>query len=403
MSRAQLFQRITDQASRPNPYPLYEELRETRVAPQDNGSYLVGRYYDVKALLHDPRISSDLHNRGPGLPGADRAGDGPESFLKLDPPEHDRLRRLTTRQFGPPHSPDRIDSMRGELAALVTKLVDGLDGKERIDIVDDFAYPFPVTVICRLLGVPHEEEPRFHAWADALVAAIDPRRASADNDQVKVAQKAQMEMAMFMAGLIEDRRREPGDDMLSGLANDSGPDGQLNTVELVTNSILLFIAGHETTVNLITNGMLTLLRNPDVLERLRAEPQLMPQAVEELLRFEPPVHLLGQRTPIVDIEIDGVTVPKGSPLVLALASANRDPERFVDADKFVPDRTDNQHVGLGSGIHSCFGAPLARLEGQMALAELIRRLPNPRLVEDPPPYRPNPVLRGPRHLLVDCG
>ncbi len=124
--------------------------------------------------------------------------------------------------------------------------------------------------------------------------------------------------------------------MLSGLANDSGPDGQLNTVELVTNSILLFIAGHETTVNLITNGMLTLLRNPHVLERLRAEPQLMPQAVEELLRFEPPVHLLGQRTPIVDIEIDGVTVPKGSPLVLALASANRDPERFVDADKFVP-------------------------------------------------------------------
>lgn len=208
---------------------------------------------------------------------------------------------------------------------------------------------------------------------------------------------------MFMAGLIEDRRRDPGDDMLSGLANDSGPDGQLNTVELVTNSILLFIAGHETTVNLITNGMLTFLRNPDVLERLRAEPELMPQAVEELLRFEPPVHLLGQRTPIVDIEIDGVTVPKGSPLVLALASANRDPERFVDADKFVPDRTDNQHVGLGSGIHSCFGAPLARLEGQMALAELIRRLPNPRLVEDPPPYRPNPVLRGPRHLLVDCG
>ncbi|MFC0447711.1 cytochrome P450 [Rhodococcus jostii] len=403
MSRAQLFQRITDQSSRPDPYPLYEELRETRVAPQDDGSYLVGRYYDVMALLHDPRISSDLHNRGAGLPGADRAGNAPDSFLKLDPPEHDRLRRLTTRQFGPPHSPGRIDSMRDELANLVTDLVDGLDGKERIDIVDDFAYPFPVSVICRLLGVPHEEEPRFHAWADELVAAIDPRHNAGGNPRAEAAQKAQMEMAMFMAGLIEERRRNPSDDMLSGLANDSGPDGQLDTVELVTNSILLFIAGHETTVNLITNGMLTLLRNPEALERLRTETELMPQAVEELLRFEPPVHLLGQRTPIVDIEIDGVTVPKGSPLVLALASANRDPERFDAADKFVPDRADNQHVGLGSGIHSCFGAPLARLEGQMALAELIRRLPNPRLVEDPPPYRPNPVLRGPRHLLVDCG
>ncbi|MBC2640074.1 MULTISPECIES: cytochrome P450 [unclassified Rhodococcus (in: high G+C Gram-positive bacteria)] len=403
MSRAQLFQRITDQASRPNPYPLYEELRETRVAPQDDGSYLVGRYYDVMALLHDPRISSDLHNRGAGLPGADRASNAPDSFLKLDPPEHDRLRRLTTRQFGPPHSPHRIDSMRGELATLVTELVDGLDGKERIDVVDDFAYPFPVSVICRLLGVPHEEEPRFHAWADELVASIDPRHNAGGNPRAEAAQKAQMEMAMFMAGLIEERRRNPGDDMLSGLANDSSPDGQLDTVELVTNSILLFIAGHETTVNLITNGMLTLLRNPEALERLRAEPELMPHAVEELLRFEPPVHLLGQRTPIVDIDIDGVTVPKGSPLVLALASANRDPERFDDADRFVPDRKDNQHVGLGSGIHSCFGAPLARLEGQMALTELIRRLPNPRLVEDPPPYRPNPVLRGPRHLLVDCG
>jgi cytochrome P450 len=292
--------------------------------------------------------------------------------------------------------------MRGELADLVSILVDNLEGKDRIDLVDDFAYPFPVSVICRLLGVPREEEPRFHVWADALVASIEPTRDSDSDAKMKAAQQAQMEMGMFMAGLIEERRKIPGDDMLSGLAADRH-EGGLDTLELVTNSIMLFIAGHETTVNLITNGMLTLLRNPGELDRLKRHPELMPLAVEELLRFEPPVHLVPQRTPIVDIEVGGVTVPKGSPIVLALASANRDPERFTDPDRFVPDRADNQHLGLGSGIHSCFGAPLARLEGQMALNELIRRLPNPRLVEDPPPYRPNPVLRGPRHLMVDCG
>lgn len=402
MSRAQLLERITDQSNRANPYPLYEELRETPAALQDNGSYLVGRYYDVAALLHDPRISSDLHNRRAGMPGADRADNGGPAFIRLDPPEHDRLRRLTTRQFGPPHMPGRVDSMRGELADLVSTLVDNLEGKDRIDLVDDFAYPFPVSVICRLLGVPREEEPRFHVWADALVASIEPTRDSDSDAKMKAAQQAQMEMGMFMAGLIEERRKNPGDDMLSGLAADHH-EGGLDTLELVTNSIMLFIAGHETTVNLITNGMLTLLRNPDELDRLKRHPELMPLAVEELLRFEPPVHLVPQRTPIVDVEVGGVTVPKGSPIVLALASANRDPERFTDPDRFVPDRADNQHLGLGSGIHSCFGAPLARLEGQMALNELIRRLPNPRLVEDPPPYRPNPVLRGPRHLMVDCG
>jgi cytochrome P450 len=400
MTTDTLLQRILDPTSRPNPYPLWAELRETRVAEQQNGSFMVGRYFDIVSLLHDPRVSSDKRHRTSGgqVPSVDDYSAESQllPFIGQDPPEHDRLRRIVTTQFGPPHCAGKVDSMRGELDEIISSLVDGIVDKGRIDIVDDFAYPFPVTVICRLLGVPKEDETRFHVWADKLVAAIDPTGQTKATD-------AQAEMEVYMADLIEERRKNPQDDMLTGLAVEDSPEGRLSTAELAVNAIMLFIAGHETTVNLITNGTLTLLRNPDVLERLRREPELMPQAIEEMLRFEPPVQMMPSRTPIVDIELAGVTVPKGSQLILALAAGDRDPQRFEDPDRYVPDRRDNQHLSFGTGIHSCFGAPMARLEAQKALAELIRRLPNPRLVEDPPPYRPNPVLRGPRHLMVECG
>lgn len=207
---------------------------------------------------------------------------------------------------------------------------------------------------------------------------------------------------MYLAGLIEERRKNPGEDMLSQLATADGPDGAMTTMEVLSTSALLLIAGHETTVNLITNGMLTLLRHPDVLARLREDAGLAVPIVEELLRYEPPVQLLPQRTTLADIEVAGVTIPEGASLWLILASGNRDPQRFENPDRFDPDRRDIQHLGLGSGIHSCFGAPLARLEAQLALSELARRLENPRLLEDPPPYRQNAVLRGPRHLHVAC-
>jgi cytochrome P450 len=171
--------------------------------------------------------------------------------------------------------------------------------------------------------------------------------------------------------------------------------------DLLATAVLLLVAGHETTVNLIANGMLTLLRYPDVLARLRHEPELTTGLVEELLRYEPPVQMLSSRTALDDIDIAGTTIPKGAPLTLVLAAANRDPNRFPDPDRFDPDRADNAHLGFGGGIHYCFGAPLARVEAQIALPELARRLQNPRLVTDPPPYRDSPVLRGPRHLLVE--
>jgi cytochrome P450 len=189
--------------------------------------------------------------------------------------------------------------------------------------------------------------------------------------------------------------------MLSGLVNDDGPDGRLSPGELMTNAAALLIAGHETTVNLITNGMLTLLRHPNVLQRIRHEPDLAIRAVEELLRYEPPVQWLPNRCALADIDIAGTTIPAGAPITLVIAAGNRDSNHVADPDRFDPDRRDLEHLGFGGGVHYCFGAPLARPETQIALTELARRLENPRLVTDPPPYRLNPLLRGPSYLFVE--
>ncbi|MET7611477.1 cytochrome P450 [Streptomyces seoulensis] len=403
MTEPSLVARITDFANRADPYPLYAELRRTPVLhEEDDAPYVISSYWDIESLLHDPRISSDAANLAAA--GADELNQAentglPPSFIRLDPPEHDRLRRIANSAFGPPHEPRRIDDMRGELHRIVAELIDGLAGETEIDLVDQFAYPFPVTVICRLLGVPREDEPRFRSWVDPLVASLDPEtRQGADPEFVRKAQEARTQLGMYLAGLVEERTKDPRDDMLSDLASGKGPDGAMTMMEVLSTAVLLLIAGHETTVNLIANGMLTLLRHPEYLRRLREEPELAVNIVEELLRYEPPVQLVPQRTCITDIEVRGVTIPKGSRIWLMLAAGNRDPERFKDPDRFDPDRDDLQHLGFGSGIHSCFGAPLARLEAQIALAELARRLENPRLVADPPPYRPNAVLRGPRHL-----
>ncbi|MEV6117337.1 cytochrome P450 [Streptomyces sp. NPDC052109] len=402
MPHASMLRQITDFANRANPYPIYEELRRTPVLHEEDGPYVISSYYDIEALLHDPRISSDAANvtaaGGDELSGPEATG-LPPSFIRLDPPEHDRLRRIANSSFGPPHRPRRIDDMRGDMRETVSGLIDGFGDARQIDLVDQFAYPFPVTMICRLLGVPREDEPSFRAWVDPIVAGLDPdTRTSADSE--RTAQEARLQLGLCLNGLVEQRAREPRDDMLSDLVDSRGPEGAMTTMEVLSTAVLLLIAGHETTVNLITNGMLTLLRHPEVLQRLRDEPGLSVRIVEELLRYEPPVQLLPQRTCIADIEVRGVTIPKGSPIWLVLAAGNRDPERFKDPERFDPDRQDIQHLGFGSGIHSCFGAPLARLEAQTALSELARRLENPRLVEDPPPYRQNAVLRGPRNLNV---
>jgi cytochrome P450 len=403
MAQPSIYEQILDPANRANPYPLYTQLRKTPVARQADGTYVVSTYREIVALLHDHRVSSDPRSH-PELAGAphelEEASGLPLDFIRRDPPEHDRLRELAMRPFGPPDSPGRVEGMRPWLAEVTDGLIDNFSGRSRVDIVDDFAYPLPVTAICRLLGVPREDEPRFHHWADAIVEAGNPAIGTFAERQRRRAQ-VNAELGAYLNKLVDAHARQPGDDLISGMLTDTGPHGPMSRADLVSTAVLLLVAGHETTVNLITNGMLTLLRHPDVLDRLRHEPDLTIPLVEELLRYEPPVQMLTGRSTLADIDLADTTIPKGSPLTLVLAAGNRDPDRFPEPDRFDPDRTDNQHLGYGSGIHYCYGAPLARVEAQVALPALARRLVNPRLVTDPPPYRPSPTLRGPRHLFVD--
>ncbi|WP_369368192.1 cytochrome P450 [Streptomyces sp. CG4] len=395
-----LLERITDYANRPDPYPLYAELREAGVARQMDGSYLVGGYYDIVALFHNPRLSSDRRNRAGSYSGLPADEEEPRPFIRLDDPEHRRLRSLATRPFGPPHSPGRIDAMRDEITRITDELIESLQGRTRVDVVDDFAYPLPVSVICRLLGVPREDEPTFREWSNAIIDSGDIRPGEDLGTSQRAGNQARAQMGRYLVDLAEQRRGRPGDDMLSAFVNDPDPSGGLTREELAATAVLLLVAGHETTVNLITNGVLTLLRHPDQLERLRREPDLLPGAVEELLRYEPPVHLL-ERIPLTHVDVAGTTIPKGVPVLLVLASGNRDPKRFRDPDRFDPTRRDNQHLGFGSGIHICYGAPLARVEAQIALGALLPHLTTATLVEDPPPYRNSAVLRGPRHLPIE--
>jgi cytochrome P450 len=387
-----LFAQVLDPKHRANPYPLYARLRETPVSRQDDGTYVVSTYAEIAALLHDPRMSSDPRKRTapPKLFFASRENPNP-SFVVLDPPEHDRLRRQVMRHF----TPARVQAVRPYVAELARQALDARRGAGRLDVVDELAYPLPVSVICRLLGVPREDEPRFHPWVERLVRGVDPVDERSEEEQRDV-EAAFNELRRYMDDRVAERRARPTADLLSGLAND--PDGMAEP-DLISTLVLLLIAGHETTVNLIDNGMLTLLRYPDALARLRREPELAIPLVEEVLRYEPPVHFVG-RTPLADVEVAGATLPKGAFVVLALAGGNRDPRRFADPDRFVPDRADNAHLGFGGGAHLCVGAPLARMEAQIVLAELARRLVNPRLLADPPPYRAPALLRGPRHLPI---
>jgi cytochrome P450 len=398
-----ILRQIYDYANRANPWPLWAKLRQTPVCwqedgPDEKGTYVVSTYREIEALLHDPRLSSDLRN-STQTGGQTRAPNAAYQFISLDPPEHDRLRRLAMRHFGPPERPEYLEQLRPEILRIVTTLLDQVQGQRQFDLVERFNYQLPVTVICRILGVPREDEPQFKVWASALIENLAERGEAARHRL----EQAQSDLNQYIGELIERHRKQPGDDLLSQMATDTGPEGRMTDLQLVATGVLLLIAGHETTVNLLGNGMLALMRDPAVLERLRGAPELILAAVEEMLRYDGPVQFLPQRTTLDDIALARTTIPKGMLVTLALAAGNRDPARFPDPDpdRFDPERRDNQHLGFGSGIHSCFGAPLARIEAQIAFPELLRRLVHPRPVVDPPPYRPSPLLRGPAQLLIE--
>lgn len=403
--------------NRADPYPFFDQLRKTPVARVAEDTYVVTGYRELMALAHDPRISSDIR-RSPL--SAQRAPDdepraGAEhmqsygrepSIILSDPPDHDRARRQVMRHFGPPHSPDLIPSMEPLIVQLCNELLDkaNANGATRLDVVDDYAYPVPVAVICKILGVPLKDEPTFHQWIFDFMAGADMGPEATTEEGQARAEKARASTAalqQYLADLIEHYRHQPGEGLLSKLVNDEGPDGPMSPKEASANAVLLLIAGHDSTVNTISNCVMTLLRNPGSIELLRARPELIPRAIEEVQRLQSAVQFFPSRSATADIEIGATTIPKGSAVHLIYAAANRDPWRFPNPNRFDAERPDNEHFGWGSGIHTCMGGPLARLEVNLALETFIRRVQNPRLVVDPPPYRQNQVFRGPQHLLVD--
>jgi cytochrome P450 len=316
-------------------------------------------------------------------------------LLTQDPPLHDKLRRQIMRHLMP-----RITGLRDHIESLVAGLLDAhaTDGPGQLDVVADLAYPLPVTVICELLGVPHEDEPVFSEFARRLTRGLDPAE-SLTEQQLDELLGTRLRMRDYMVDLVRKRRDSPRDDLVSALLEGGGDDGPMAVPDLISNLGQLLVAGHETTVNLIANGTLALLRHPDVLGRLRAEPRTATLLVEEVLRYDPPVQMVG-RSALTDIEVGGAVIPRGSRMRLLLAAGNRDPRRFADPGEFRPERAGNAHITFGGGLHYCVGAALARTEAQVALTALARRLDGPRLVADPPPYRDNAILRGPDRLPV---
>ena len=376
----------------------------TRLA---DGTYLVSTYAEIASLLHDPRVSSDI-SRNPAAAAAGAAGGRGRrrrpgmtpTFLSMDPPDHDKFRRIAMRHFGPPTTPGRVAGMEPRMTEIVTDLIDNMAGRSRIDVVDDLAYPLPVTVICELLGVPPgTNSASGSGWTSPCNPPIP---ASIPKHSRRSGPKPGKELRAFMEELVEAHRQAPGDDLLSAMATDDGPEGRDAGRTAGEHRAS---AAHRRTRN---HREPHRQRRTDPApppgtssRRLRNDPDLAIPMVEELLRYEPPVHFVPFRTALDDIDIAGTTIPAGASFTLLLAAGNRDPAHVADPDLFIPDRPNNQHLGFGGGIHLCFGAPLARLEAQIALTEFASRLENPRLVADPPPYRPSPFLRGPSHLPVD--
>jgi cytochrome P450 len=368
------------------------------VSARGQSGWLVTRYADVRAVLTDQRVRKDADGATellrqqfdaswPGLHPAYRSMDS--TMLNTDPPDHTRLRKLVNKAF----TTGAVARLRPRIEAVVDELLDGMAaGEQPFDLIEAFALPLPMTVICELLGVPDDQRELFRDWSNTLVSSqLDEKFTTAVTESEK-----------FLNELVERKREQPGTDLLSNLVNTTEDGDRLTQAELVSMSLLLLIAGHDTTVNLIGNGVLALLREPEQLTALRADPSLVPNAVEEFLRFNGPVHVATLRYTVEPIELGGVQIPADQFVMVSLLSANRDGQRFDEPDRLDVTRPTAGHVAFGHGIHHCLGAPLARLEAQIALGHLIERFPELRLAADPASlvWRPSTLMRGLQTLPV---
>jgi len=390
-----------------NPLAYFSRMREEgpvapALLPHGERVWLVTRYPEVRAALADPRLYKDWAGK---LTSPDWVPDEVIGYLSVhmlntDPPNHTRLRKLVTKAF----TARRVAGLRPRVEAITASLLDAIEaragaGEDTVDLVEAFAFPLPVTVICELLGVPTEDRAQFRRWSNAMVASEgEPGRFRA----------AGTAMFHYFTELVADKRAHPADDMVSALiaardASERGDSGDsLDERELIAMLFLLLVAGHETTTNLIASGTLALLTNPAELERLRSDPSLLPGAVDELLRYVNPLNHATDRFTLEPVEIGGVTIPAREWVLCVTSSANRDSGRFPDADRLDVGRDAGGHVAFGHGIHYCLGAPLARLEGEVAFGALLSRFPSLSLAADLATlrWRPSSLIRGLEALPV---
>ena len=390
---------------RDDPYPFFAALRQHEPVHQTPfGVYLLSRHADAAAIVRDPRLSNNQENSelfrafADANPQSDEAMDQMNTVVMLfmDPPDHSRLRGLVSKAF----TPKMVERLRSRVQQIVDERLDAVEarGDGRMDVVTELAYPLPVVIICELLGVPPEDHATFSSWSSELAASIDPDPLITPEQQVRI-NAAGEAFLQYFSDLIERRRRSLRDDLLSALIEAEEGGDRLTQDELLGTALFLLIAGHETTVNLIGNGTLALLRHRDQLDRLRDDPNLDRHAVEELLRFDSPVQLT-QRITLDDYQVGDVTIPKGQNLIPLLGAANRDPDAFAEPDKLDLGRENaNRHVAFGGGHHFCLGAALARLEGAAAIGTLVRRFPAIELAGEPQ-RRTTFTLRGLEHLPV---
>ncbi|MBV9357685.1 MAG: cytochrome P450 [Chloroflexi bacterium] len=379
-----------------DPYPIYERLLADQPFFDDSlHGWVFARHADVRQVLRDPRFSR--HGFRDRLESA--IGDGPlarclgQWMLFRDPPDHTRLRGLVSRAF----TPAAVSRLRRQIQGLVDELLDPAEARGGFDLIVDFAHPLPVRVICVLLGVPVADRPKFGEWSEALAEGLDVI-SKPHPDTIPRGNAAAAGLGEYFQDLVEARRTRPRADLLSDLIAARDGDDRLTEDELLTSCALLFFAGHETTVNLIGNGMLALLRHPDQLGRMRQDPALVHGALDELLRYDSPVQRTG-RTAEESVELGGRRIEAGQQLLLLIGAANRDPRRFGEADRLDVQRSNaQQHLSFGAGIHYCVGAPLARMEAEIAIATLLRRIDHPQLVEGPRQWRATFALRGLRSL-----
>ncbi|BBY26458.1 cytochrome P450 [Mycolicibacterium sediminis] len=396
---------LLDPSNRADPYPVYARIREAGPLVLPDGHLVVfSSFADCDDVLRHPDSASD------GMKSTlvqRRLADGqvvrppgPPGFLFLDPPDHTRLRKLVSKAF----VPKVVRALEPDITAMVGDMLDAVEARGSFDVVADLAYPLPVAVICRLLGVPLEDEPRFSHASAVLAQALDPFMTVTGGvpDNVDERMEAGAWLRDYLRGLIEQRRAEPRDDLISGLIAAEEAGDQLTEEEIVATCNLLLIAGHETTVNLIANAVLAMLRSPEQWAALAADPSRVSTVVEETMRHDPPVQLamrIAEQDMVIGGASGGTAVPKGDTMMLLFGAAHRDPDAFSRADAFDPDRDVIRHLGFGKGPHFCLGAPLARLEASVALTAVTARFPNAR-IDGEPVYKPNLTLRGMATLPV---